>query len=262
LPLPPQDLALALGEAGPVDILTRYGRYGNAPGHPTFAAWTEGPPPTKPVLLALTSHGPVVRGIAEGLLPAVLSEQDPTALAETLRTSGLDGVFVAADADLPEETLVQWLGALDAKGLPSTLVTMLPIGLSAPVKPAADSAALRCPAGLPEERGELGELPAEALRAGIAPMRSELVACLGAGSIASAQGGRMQLALRIDGQGRVVRRCVVATSMADEGLLSCVLARVAALRFEPPRPSGIVDMELPLVLRPVYASAPRGLCTE
>jgi hypothetical protein len=245
-----------------VDILTRYGRYGNASGRPTFAAWTEGPPPTRPVLLALTSRGPLVRGIAEGVMPVVLPQPDPTAIAETLRISGVDGVFVAADAELAETTLAQWLGALDASGLPSTLVTMLPIGVSAPVKPAADSAALRCPAGLPEERGELGELPAEVLRAGFAPMRSELVACLGAGSIASAHGGRIQLALRIDSQGRVVHRCVVATSMADEGLLSCIMARVTALRFESPRPSGTVDVELPLVLRPVYATAPRGLCTE
>jgi len=259
---PVQGLAATLRGAGPVDVLTRYGRYGRASERPVFAAWTDAPPPRQPVLLALTAEGPLVRSLDERTSPAVRLREDPSAVAQALHAAGYDGVFVAADAELPLATLVTWLDALDAKGLPCSLASALPVGVSTAVKALPASVAEQCSEGLPEERGELGELTAAALRAGLAPVRSELVTCLGAGSIASAHGGRLQLALRIDAQGRVTRHCVVASSMPDEGLLACVMARVAALRFEPPRPSGTVDVELPLNLQPIYAAAPRGVCAD
>jgi hypothetical protein len=246
LPAPPRDVAQRLRDAGAVEVLTRYGRYDVTAPTLTLATFSDAPPCSAPLIVALGADGERV--------------SRPWSGAAVDRGSAASRCAVlTADADVPLVRVADALAELEHRGLAVSLASALPPGASLPRAPT--SAARSCPSGLPELDADAGELSRDQLRAALAPLKGELLGCLqGARSVAAQAGGVVQVALRIDPAGRVAASCAVSSELGDDAVVSCVLARAAQLRFPAPSPAGSVDVVLPLRLSPEFAPPTRALC--
>jgi hypothetical protein len=66
--------------------------------------------------------------------------------------------------------------------------------------------------------------------------------------------------LRIDAAGKVVVACVARDELQDDAVAGCVTELAHRLTFPPPSPSGVVDVELPVALRPGPRVLQPALC--
>ncbi len=259
LPEPARELDEALSATGSVQVLTPWGIYGNAPSSLVFASLTDFPPLRDAIVLTLTDRGVSLRSTAQrGTLQAELAPQ-----AKDLSALGsLEGVvaFVAAEAQVPLREVYALLEELHRLGARAALAVNLAPNTPLPAAPSARVE--RCPDGLSETSEPEGNLELDALLAGVGPLRERAPDCLTRGSAHGAAGGKLTLAMRIDAQGRVIASCVRSDELGDPAIAACVLELAHGLVFPAPSPAGVVDAELPLVLRPHSAPAQAAVCPD
>jgi hypothetical protein len=261
IPQPAPELNELLKRSPSVQVLTPWGRYGAFASALSFTSLSAFPPARRAIVLVLTDRGLSVRGTDESTL--VL---DAKPMSESLKALGsLESsvVFVAAEAHVLTRELYALLQELALLGANTSLAVNLSADTALPsAAPDAAQAPEHCPDGLPETRAMEGDLSRDALLAGIAPLRDRVSECLTQGSAAGAAGGRLVLALRISERGAVDTACIEDHDLADPLIGRCVLSLARALQFEAPAPAGVVDAELPLLLRPNSAPAQAPICAR
>ncbi len=261
LPPPAEDLDAALKDASHVQVLSPWGAYGSAPAALSFASLTAFPPLRNALVLVLTDRGMTLRGT--GTAGSVQSELAPQA-KDLASLGSLDGIvaFVSAEAQVPLSQVYDLLKELTRLGARTALAVNLAPGTPLPALP-APNATLRCPDGLPETDLPEGDLSLDALLSSVQPLRERAPDCLLRGGASGAAGGKLTLALRIDAQGKVQESCVRADELGDAAIAGCVLDLARKLAFPKPQPEGgVVDAELPLVLRPHSAPAQAPVCSD
>jgi hypothetical protein len=257
LPQPSDDLETALERAVSVNLLSLYGRHGDVPGAPTFAAFSTAPPTRTAAALIATDHGYYLRGTSAGA--PVLNRQPLAAVLAALGTQASATLFVAAEAHVPVGELVQTLDALAARAQPAVLAVNLAPNTALPEPRPARSDAL-CPGGLADTDAPQGELEMAALQAGLISLRERAADCLGQAGAAGAAGGKLELALRIGATGTIEAACVTSDETGDAHLRACLLDLTRKLTFPAPSPRGSVDVQLPLALRARASAATPLLC--
>jgi hypothetical protein len=239
-------------------VLTPWGTYGSAPSPLAFASLTAFPPLRDAIVLTITDRGVSLRSTAaSGTLQAELAPQ-----AKSLSALGsLDGVvaFVAAEASVPMREVYELLEELNRLGARTAFAVNLAPGTPLPA-PAPAASVQRCPDGLSETTAPEGNLELDALLGGVNALKERAPDCLSQGGAQGAAGGKLTLAMRIDAQGRVAESCVQRDELGDPVIAACVLELTRGLTFPAPQPAGVVDTELPLVLRPHSAPAQAPVC--
>lgn len=262
-PLP--EVALDLDERldhtpGPVRVLTRYGSYGES-GQLGASALTTTMPPREPIaaLLVLTDHGVYVRytdrvaSVSGPIAPAAAG----AALTESMT------VFVTSEGTVALGELRSLLAALPA-GLEGHVGLALVLGddTRLPEARAVETAeeVPLCADGLGPlaDDAPLGDLSAERLLAGLAPLRSQGEICVGTSTGTGARGGRVVVDVRVASGGIVSDACVREDETSDPTLRACLVRALRALTFDDP--GGALDFELPLVLAPGLSHRQRALC--
>ena len=174
-------------------------------------------------------------------------------------------MLVSADAQVPVDVLRDVLSAIARTRVPIALATPLPPDTRMPeASDASPPEAGLCPDGLPALPADSasGELPVEALLAGLGPLRERGGACLGYGGPAATEGGRVELHFRVGPDGAVRDACVRQDDIGDAAVRDCLLAAARELIFATPEPRGMVDAAIPLALTPLPETelAQRPLC--
>lgn len=257
LPQPASDLGGALKEARSVQVLTPWGSYGSESSL-VLASFTAFTPARRALALLLTHQGVSVRGTAPDE-DALATDNAPV---QSLATWGpLEGtiVFVTAEAQVPVSELYRLLEELARRRAAVALATVLPPHTRMPSAP-RPTPGRACPDGLSAIEAVEGELSRDAILSGLSTLRTRAPDCLLRGDAAGAAGGQVEIALRIDATGQVSEACLVRDDIADPVVGACVLELARASRFSPPSPAGVVDVQLPLVLRPHSAPAPAPVC--
>jgi hypothetical protein len=266
LPDAPAELDGQLQRAeGPMRVLTPYGPTAGGDAALVLTSFTAVVPQAAraPALaVALTDAGAYLRyGASQA------SDADGPLLLDALitRLHAADGdalIYVTAEAAVAIADVVALLRLLPVErevalaiALPSS--TTLP-SASAALAPAVD----RCPEGQPEIDADAaqGDLDQSAVLSAIAPLRVQAQDCLDAARGPARAGGRVALAVRVAADGSVARACMLSDAIGDPALAECVLSSARALRFAAPKPSGVVDVHLPLSLQPAGPSSQRALC--
>lgn len=259
LPQPGDDLEPALERDVTVNLLSLFGRHGDAPGALTFAAFSAAPPTREAAALIATDHGYYVRGTSAG---APTLNRQPLATALAALSAQRDAtLFVAAEAHVPLAELLQALAALRERAQPAVLAVNLAPNTTLPERRAVQGDAL-CPEGLGDTDAPQGELSVAALQGGLAALREHAAECLSEADARGAAGGRLELALRIGAAGQVEAACVTSDETGDARLRACLLRHARNLTFPAPSPLGSVDVQLPLGLRALAAAAPPLLCAQ
>ncbi len=260
----PVDLDTRLEGAPFVPILSRWGRHGLSDGPLALSGLTSAPPTPLAASLWLTDQGVFLRPTEprEGVPLTPLSDERSL---DALRAAGLveprTTLFVTAERDVAISRLVALLERLAAAGGgPVVLGVALAAEAALPPPRGTTAAALRCPDGLPESDAIEGDLDVAAIVAGLAPLKERALSCLGQGDARGAAGGKLSLALRIGADGNTSEACMVSDETHDAAVAACVLALAKELRFEKPSPTGVVDVELPLMLRPNSNAAQPPVC--
>ena len=262
-PLPDalRDLDPALEAAERVELLGAWGRHGDGSGRLALASFTTSPPTREAVALVLTDRGIALRGASTGTLPRRDALDLPRAVAALSQQPDVT-VFVAAEAGVPLRALHDVLDALATRGLAAVLSVVLAPDTKLPPPASASARVERCASGLPETSAPEGSLPVAAIVRAVAPLKERTADCLARGDARGAAGGRIVLALRVNESGRVQSSCVTDDQLGDPGVATCMLELARGLSFPPPSPAGVLDIELPLVLRPSTSSAQRPVCTD
>jgi hypothetical protein len=259
LPLPGAELDVVLERSATVNVLSLFGRHGDAAGALTLAAFSAAPPTREAAALVVTDRGLYVRG-ANASLPMANRQPLPATLA-ALDALPDAAVFVAAEAGVPLRELAQLLAALgERKRSVALAVNLAPNTVLPEARPSQGDAL--CPGGLPETGADQGELSVAELQAGLSNLRARAADCVNQADARGAAGGKLKLALRITAAGSVETACVVTDETGDARLRACVLAETRKLGFVPPHPSGSVDVELPLLLRAQTFAAPALVCLQ
>lgn len=257
LPLPAEELNAALKGPGGVELLSPWGRYGDGSGSLALVSFSPHAPARTALALLLTDRGLSLRSASGG----GTLRQDELDLAAALAALAAHAdalVFVAAEAAVSVAAFHETLAALAERGVAATLAVNLAGGTALPAPAAAQVA--RCSDGLPATSAPEGELDVPVLARGLEPFKQLLPECLARGDAPGAAGGRATVSFRINASGRVQEACIGAGDIDDSGVLSCVLELARGLSFAPPTPSGVIDIELPLALRPGSTSAPPLVC--
>jgi hypothetical protein len=247
----------SLLHGGAARLLTRHGSYGKAEANLGFVALSEAPPTRSALLVVITDRALYARTL-DGA-PRVVNEL-ATLTAQLRELSPGATAYVAAEARVPIARVYEVLAALSTLDAPVVLAMALPPDVTLPVPPPPGERAQRCPDGLAATDALEGDLPVAALQEGIAPLRERAPDCLRRAEGPGAAGGRLTIALRIDPVGRVGDACVVASDADDDTLASCLLSLARELRFAAPSPGGVVDAELPLVLKPDSGGVQKPVC--
>lgn len=260
LPAPPEDLDATLASATEIDILSVWGRHGTGGAPLALASFTATPPTRSALALLVTDRGLALRGPSgRGVVPRdALSTE---ALRGILASEPEATLFVAAEAGTPVRALYRTLEVIAQAGRPVALAVSLSPRTALPTAPAPRTPVARCASGLSTTEEPEGALPVSALTAGLAPLKQSAADCLTRGDARGAAGGRLSLALRVNASGRVQEACLAADELGDPGVASCVLDLARGLSFAPPSPRGVLDIELPMVLRPAPAPVQRPVCS-
>ncbi len=263
LPAAPDELDEALKGAARARLLSRWGQYGTPhPGAIALAGLTEAPPTPKAIAVILTDRGGYVRATDDAI--AALGPLSDEALLRALSAqSALDAhtsVYVTAEASVPLARLHSALAGLDDALGPAVLAIALSPSTPIPEPVSARARPALCPAGLPESAAAQGALDLTAVRAALGPLTEKASACLERADARGAAGGRVEVALRVGDDGRITQACVQSNSTDDAALATCVLEATRALALPAPRPTGEVDLLLPLVLRQPDVAAQAAIC--
>ncbi len=265
IPAPPEDLDIALEESGTARMLSRWGRHGLRPSMLTLAALTDAPPTRSAWALVITDRGLYLRAADEAAATNANAPFDDAKLGERLHAAFAEGaevtLFVSAERDVALQRIEQILRTLAAEHAgPIALAVALAPETALPAPRSASAAARRCPDGLPASSDVEGDLPVAALTEALVPLRARAASCLEHADARGAAGGRLLLGLRVSSDGNVDQACMIADETEDNALAACVLAAAHDLRFPVPYPRGIVDVELPLLLRPNSPPAQAAVC--
>jgi hypothetical protein len=256
LPLPSADLDAQLARSVSVNVLTGFGRYGNAPGSLTLAAYTTVAPTREALVLIITDSGIALRGVDASV--ALQNQLTRDAAVEAAMTLQPAAVFVAAEAGISTPLLSELLQALLVRHVPVALAVDIPSEAALPNATEASFAA--CPDGLGASDDAEGNLTLAQLRPSIAELGARASECLGKADARGAAGGRVRIMLRVGAAGAVTQACISADDTRDPRLLTCVIAQARGMRFPAPTPTGSVDLELPLALTPAVFPALPLLC--
>jgi hypothetical protein len=259
LPVPEPDLDVALAKNITVNVLTPFGRYGNASGALTLAAFTYAPPTREAFALILTDQGIALRGTSAGVaLRDKLTLADAAQAVNALMPAT---VFVSAEAPVPTSALADLLRALQDQRVPVALAVNLAPATRLP-EPPSGAVADTCPNGLPDTAEAEGALDVSALGPALSDLRAHAADCLSSADPRGAAGGRLSLLLRVSRTGALADACIDKDDIGDARLRACILDRARKLRFPQPEPSGSVDLALPLTLVPAHAPMPPLLCAD
>jgi hypothetical protein len=255
LPLPAEDLDALLKQSDRAELLSAWGRHGDGSARLALVSFTLAAPAHSGVAIVATDRGLSVRGSSTtGLLAR--DELDAAQAVAAITQLPDATLFVAAEAHYPLAKLADLLATL--KGREVTLATNLSADTT--LRPRAPVRVTRCPEGLPNTTEPEGALPNAALLEGVAPLREAGAECLLRGDARGAAGGRLSVGLRIDASGKVAVACVVRDELQDDAVAGCVTELAHRLTFPPPSPGGVVDVELPVALRPGARVSQPALC--
>lgn len=259
LPLAPDDLDEALKSVERVELLSAWGRHGDGNGKLALVGFTASRPTAEAVALVMTDRGLSLRG-ASGSPVTPRDELTLTDALAALPAGDSSTVFVAAEAGRPVRELASVLEGLTQQGREVVLAVSLSLNTTLPLPTSATAKVTRCQEGLSATDAPEGSLPNEALSAGVAALRDGAPDCLLRGDARGAAGGRLSVALRVAANGRVQEACIASDQLGDPGVAACVIELAQALSFPPPSPTGVIDLELPIVLRPSPRPPQRALC--
>jgi hypothetical protein len=257
LPMPSEELEPQLARSVSVNVLTTYGRYGEAPGMLTLASFSASTPRRQAIALILTDQGVSLRGV-----DASVPMQDRLTREAAVQAAVLvqpATVFVAAEAKVPTPLVSELITALDSQRVPVALAVDLPVDASLP-QSSASSAYRACPDGLSDSREAEGALAPNALATPLQELRTRAANCLNSADARGAAGGRLRLMFRVMPNGSVGEACISADETGDTKLLACILKETTSVRFPAPSPIGSADFELPLSLQPEHAPPAPLLC--
>ncbi len=262
IPEAPDDLDARMVRSGlPVLVFSRWGQIGSRAYDVALASITSAPPMPgqSTVVLILTGRGYYLRTTDRRISAGRISPRPiPRGgrLIEEIQEDSL--VFVTAEADVPLADLSRLLSVLP-EGTPVSLCVALEedIRIPDPPEPPADRDTGLCPEGLPTPGDELeaGALERALLVGALGPLRRRARECLESAAGTRAAGGLVELMMRIGVEGRVTDACVRSDELGGTQLRHCLIESARATRFPTPRPSGYVDVSLPLRLVPSYQSA-------
>lgn len=257
LPLPAVDLEDELEQSVSVNVLTSYGRYGDAPAGLSLSAFSYAPPTREALVVLLTDHGSYVRGVqAAGPMHNRIGLSEVARIAS--EPSGAT-VFVAAEAEVPLTQLEELLSLLATRGATVALAVNLAPNTTLPAPPASPDTL--CPDGLPETSTPEGQLPISSLTPALTELRTRAADCLTSANARGAAGGHMTLTLRVAPNGTIEGACLLRDETGDPVLRACLVAEAKKLGFPAPSPSGSVDLALPLALKTPYRPAPKAVCS-
>jgi hypothetical protein len=262
LPAAPDDLDEALKRVERVELLGAFGRYGDGNGQLALAAFTAATPAREAAALILTDRGISLRGPSGSTLTPRDALDASSAIDALSLAPGAGLVFVAAEAGRPVRDVHALLAQLAQRGIPAVLSVSLSLNTTLPLPVGATARVARCPDGLPATDAPEGSLPKQRLLDGLTPLREHAPDCLLRGDARGAAGGRLSLALRIAPSGQVQDACIVVDQLADSGVGACVIELARGLTFDAPSGGGVIDVELPIVLRAVSSVSQRAACTE
>ncbi len=255
LPLPAEDLDGLLKQSDRAELLSAWGRHGDGSAKLALVSFTLAAPAKHGVAIVGTDRGLSVRGASTtGLIAR--DELDVSQAVAAIAQLPEATVFVAAEALYPLAKLADLLASLQGREV--TLATNLSADTSLRARPPVR--VTRCPEGLPNTTAPEGALPHAALLEGVAPLREAGAECLLRGDARGAAGGRLSMGLRIDPSGKVAVACVVRDELQDDAVAGCVTELAHRLTFPPPSPGGVVDVELPVALRPGPRVSQPALC--
>jgi hypothetical protein len=257
LPQPASDLGGALKQARSVQVLTPWGRYG-AESSLVLASFTAFTPARRGLAVLLTRDGVSVRDSAPDGDASIDNAPVDSLAAWDLPEDAV--VFVTAEAQVPLSQVYRVLETLARRRASVALATVLPPHTRTPSAASPSAATKACPDGLLAIEAVEGDLSRDAILFGLSPLRERAPDCLLRGEAPGAAGGLLELALRIDPSGQVSEACLLRDEVADAAVGACVLELARSLRFSPPSPAGVVDVQLPLVLRPHSTPAPAPVC--
>jgi hypothetical protein len=263
LPTPPDDLDEALKSSEHVELLSAWGRHGDGNGKLALAGFTRSAVRGEAVAWLLTDRGIALR-TPSGSAGAPLDGLDlPAALAAlaSLDPNRQATVFLAAEGGRPLAELYRALDALGQQGAQVTLAAPLAPNTALPLPARAAARPSRCAEGLSDTTADEGSLPTSELLAGVAQLKQQAPECLSHGDARGAAGGRLSLAFRIGEDGRVQEACISQAELDDDAVLACVKELAGQLRFAAPAPRGVVDVELPIVLKGSSLPAQRAVCS-
>lgn len=259
LPLPESDLDPALAKSISINVLTPFGRYGDASGALTLASFTYAPPTREAFALVVTDLGISLRGTS-----ASVPMRDKLALADAIQAATAlmpATVFVSAEAQVATRTLAELLRALSEQHVPVALAVALAPSTRLP-EPPNRASANTCSDGLPDTSEAEGALDVGALTGALSTLRTHAADCLGSADPRGAAGGHLSLLLRISRTGALENACIDKDEIGDARLRACILEQAKKLRFPQPSPAGSVDFALPLALVPAHPPMPPLLCAE
>lgn len=257
LPMPSLDLDQPLLASVSINLLTPFGRYGDAPGALSLVSFSYAPATTRAVAIVVTDRGVYVRGTSASVpaLNAATAQEAARAVAAVDKAT----VYIAAEAEVSTKALVDVLQALDTSRLPVALAvnltsdTTLPNAVSEPLAPL-------CPDGLSVTNDAEGDLNPSTLSATLSQFRERAADCMESADAAGAAGGHVTLAMRVGNTGSVSEACLQREETGDARLRACLLREAKKLQFPAPQPAGSVDLALPLLLQSRKPPAPKPLC--
>jgi hypothetical protein len=267
LPEAPADLDARLdGSPSPVLVITRWGQLGSRSFELALAMISNTPPRVDEaaVVLALSNRGVYLRRtdrlVSAGRTAPIPIGELSTRLEGELEAGQL--VIVTAEAEITAEQLWGLLRALPASARVGLAVALgEEIQVPDPPPLPTDRGAGVCLEGLPAlpSDAERGQLETPLIVGAMRPFQVAARQCLTEATMASAPGGRVEVAMRIGPEGVVGEACLSQDEIGDTLLRDCLLRAARSLRFPRPDPAGFIDLSLPLLLQPAIQSA---LCEE
>ena len=274
LPDAAADLDAVLREGRlPVRIFSRFGQVGPSIYDVALVAMTYTPPlrdDLPAVALFATARGIYVRAtsgtVAPELADSVLAEDVEQRVA-AITPDGRRAIYVTAEEAYPLTALRPLLARLSRGTTPVALAAPLARDTRLPEPtPMAAIEATRgmCPNGEAPTFAETaaeGDVDPNAVRARLTHFVETASTCLSkATSARTAQGGNMRVGFVLNAEGNVSAACATSDEIRDRDVRVCVIEALRTTPFDRPSPAGYVQLEVPLVLRPLAETAPKALC--
>lgn len=97
----------------------------------------------------------------------------------------------------------------------------------------------------------LGELPNDAIEAGVLPGMRPVAACYAAGlDVTPGLGGELVVSFTVLPDGRVLSPTVKRDTLLSADTAKCVLAQVSGMRFQPPSNNAVARVSYPFTFNP------------
>lgn len=266
LPSAPADLDERARVAPEAQALLRWGPVGQD-GLAVVSFAHPRPPTGRAALLVITDEGLYALGLGHQLpaaAPAIPRKPFDEVTKAMAVFRDVESLWVTAEAGVP---MVRLRAVLD--GVPTHLfghvgfAVALADGTKLPSPlPAHDDGAGLCPDGLPpmDDDAPLGDLDIVKIRETLSDLLVSGERCLAQARGPAALGGVVEQWLRVGPTGEVTDSCWSSDPLGDAALRSCLVSAAKTLRFAPPMPSGVVDLQLPVRLQPRWPAPASPVC--